>query len=142
MNKSRYVIISLFVFIIFFLVEYIGHVIILRGSYIENIKLMRTDGVDIMMLNIIAGVIFSFLFCYIFVKGYEGKGLKEGLRFGLVIGSFLWCPKILFEYANFNFPGSWPLIWFIFGVIATIFSGIMCAFIYRPTKKTENVLVK
>ncbi len=139
MNKSRYVIISLFVFIIFSIVEYIGHVIILRGSYLKYTELMRTDGVDIMMLNIIGGAIFSLLFCYVFVKGYEGKGFKEGLRFGLVMSLLLWFPKMLFEYANFNFPGSWPLIWFIFGVIATILSGIMCAFIYRPVKKTENI---
>lgn len=135
MNKKRYVLISILVCAIFFLIEIFQHVTILGNSYSSYPEFMRTGGADIMALNIIGGLIFSFLFCYIFIKGYEGKGMMEGVRFGIIIGAFIWLPKMIFEYANFNYPGSWPLIWFMFGLIGTVIGGIICALIYRPIKK-------
>ena len=137
MNKKRYVIMSIVVWLVFFLIEFFAHVTILGSSYSSHTEFMRTGGSDVMVLNVVGGLIFSFLFCYIFIKGYEGKGIIEGFRFGIIIGAFIWLPKMIFEYANFNFPGSWPLIWFIFGVIASVFGGIISALIYRPIKKIE-----
>ena len=137
MNLRRYVIISILVWIVFLLVELFQHSIILKGSYLANQGFMRIGGADIMILNLLGGLIFSFAFCYIFVKGYEGKGIMEGIRFGLIISALIWIPKVIFEYANFNFPGTWPLMWFMFGVIATVLCGIVAAFIYRPIKKPE-----
>lgn len=135
MNKKRYIIMSIAVFVIFLLIEIFQHAVILKNSYLARPDFMRTGGADIMVLNIFGGIIFSFMFCYIFIKGYEGKGIMEGIRFGLIISSLIWLPKMIFEYANFNFPGSWPLIWFMFGIIATVISGIVSAFIYRPAKE-------
>ena len=137
MSKKRYVIMSIIVWVIFFLIELFEHVTILGSSYSLHAEFMRTGGSDVMVLNVVGGLIFSFLFCYIFIKGYEGKGIMEGVRFGIIIGAFIWLPKMIFDYANFNFPGSWPLIWFIFGVIASVIGGIISALIYRPIKKTE-----
>ena len=135
MNKKRYVIMSLAVFVIFLFIEYFQHGVILKSSYLKNPEFMRTGGADIMILNIFGGLIFSFLFCYLFIKGYEGKGIMEGVRFGLIISAFIWLPKMIFESANINFPGSWPLIWFMFGLIATVLSGIISAFIYKTVTK-------
>ena len=134
-NKKRYVIISLLVWVIFFLIELFEHITILGSSYSKHSEFMRIGGADVIVLNIIGGLIFTFLFCYIFVKGYEGKGFMEGVRFGIIISGLIWLPKLIFEYANFNYPGSWPLIWFIFGVIATVLGGVISAIIYRPIKK-------
>ena len=61
----------------------------------------------------------------------------EGVRFGLIISAFLWLPKMIFDYANINFPGSWPLIWFMFGLIATVLSGIISAFLYKSAKQNK-----
>ena len=138
MSKNRYVIISFLVFAVFYSIEYFQHIIFMGSSYTAHPELMRTEGVDIMVLNVVGRLVYSFLFCYVFVKGYEGRGLMEGVRFGIVIGALLWFPKMIFEYANMNLPGSWPLFWFLFGVIGSIISGIICAFIYRaPKKKAE-----
>jgi len=137
MNKKRYIIMSIAVFVIFLFIELFQHTVILKNSYLAHPDFMRTGGTDIMVLNIFGGIIFSFMFCYIFIKGYEGKGIMEGVRFSLIISALICIPKMIFEYANFNFPGSWPLIWFMFGIIATVISGIVSAFIYRPVKITE-----
>ena len=134
MNIKRLVLTSVVICIIFLLIEGLQHGVLLRSSYAEHPEFMRISGADIMILNLIGGIVFSFMFSYIFARGYQGKGLQEGVRFGIIISLFLWFPKLIFEYANLNYPGSWPLIWFIFGVTATVISGIAAAFIYRPVK--------
>ena len=135
-NVGRYIVISILVFVEFFFIEQFQHTYFLGSSYSARSDLMRTQGIDIIALNVFGRLIYSFLFCYIFVMGYEGRGIREGLRFGIIISAFLWFPKMIFEYANMNLPGSWPLFWFLFGVISSIIGGVICAFIYRESSKS------
>lgn len=135
MSKVRYVIISILVFAVHLTIQYYEHMRFMRSSYAARPELMRVEGIDIIVMNVAGSLIYSFLFCYIFVKGYEGRGVMEGVRFGVVIIAFLWFPKMIFEYANMNFPGSWPLFWFLFGAVSSVICGVICAFIYRAPKK-------
>lgn len=40
-------------------------------------------------LVFVAYALFSYMFCLIFAKGYEGKGPIEGIRYGLMMALFL-----------------------------------------------------
>ena len=41
-----------------------------------------------MWIEWLDGFIVSFLFTYIFTKGYQGRGIMEGLRSGFIIRTF------------------------------------------------------
>jgi len=80
----------------------------------------------------ITAFVFSFLFIYIFTKGYEGKGVAEGIRYGLIIGLLMLVVGMFNQYAVYPIPLNLTIQWFIYGLIQFIIVGIVAALIYRP----------
>ena len=144
MNKKRYVISGIVVFVSFEILNYIIHVLILKGPYEATSTLWRSA--DEMKSNIwiggIGDLVFSFLFVYIFSKGYEAKGWLEGLRFGLIIGLFLYIPMALGSYTVMPIPFSLAIYWFICGIIQVAIIGIIAALIYKPAKPARKAAAK
>lgn len=132
MNVKRYVAASLAVFVVGQLLGYVIHNVILKSTYDSLKSLWRPDMESKMWIMILVGFIVSFLFTYIFTKGYEGKGIAEGLRFGLVIGLFTSIPMAYDSYVTLPIPYLLALQWFIYGTIATIILGVVAAAVYRP----------
>lgn len=92
-------------------------------------------------------LVWSFLFVYIFKKGYEGKGPLEGLRFGLLIGVFF-CSPIIFgffplqaitdvspDFSDAILPGLIPsataIYWYVLSVVKIMICGVWVAAIYK-----------
>lgn len=76
-------------------------------------------------------VVWSFLFTYIFVKGYENRGIAEGIRFGFIIGffnPFFWAYKI---YTLIRISYDIAFQWFFYGVLQCILLGVIASLIYR-----------
>ncbi len=71
------------------------------------------------------------LACFIFMKAYQNKGLAEGARFGLVMGSLLasaeWFHSIILPL-----PLDFAVITVIDTIIVWFFSGIVLAFFLKP----------
>ncbi len=92
MNWKKLLIAALVVFILLQVTDFIIHGPILGGVYepLCDGKTFRTeeDMNSYMWVMILMGLIFSFLFTFIFAKGYEGKGVMEGVRYGIIIGFF------------------------------------------------------
>ncbi|MCW9064695.1 MAG: hypothetical protein OQJ78_00230, partial [Ignavibacteriaceae bacterium] len=85
-----------------------------------------------MWLRLFTELVWSFFFTFIFVKGYENKGIMEGVKFGIYVGlfySFVWAYQ---SYWMYPMPYSLALQWFIFGLIQCIILGILAAMIYKP----------
>jgi hypothetical protein len=76
----------------------------------------------------------SFFFCYIFARGYEGKGPVEGARYGAIIGLFFALSQSYNSYVLFPLPYNLALKWFLSGLAGSVFLGIVAAAIYRPAK--------
>lgn len=132
MNIKRYLIAVAAVYVAFQVMDIIIHWVILSPVYATLASLWRQDMMSYMWIMYIAGLIMTFLFIYIFIKGYEGKGIMEGIRFGLVIGLFMQIPSAFGGYAMYPIPFSLALQWFIYGMIEFIVAGIIAAAIYRP----------
>jgi hypothetical protein len=144
MNKKRYVISSIVVFVVLEILNYIIHVLILKGPYEATSDLWRAA--DEMKSNMwiggIGDLVWSFLFVYIFSKGYEAKGWLEGLRYGVIIGLFLYIPMALGSYTVMPIPFSLSVYWFICGLIQITIVGIVAALIYRPAKAARKAAAK
>jgi len=76
----------------------------------------------------------SFFFCYIFARGYEGKGHVEGARYGAIVGLFFAMSQSYNSYVIFPIPYSLALKWFLSGLATSVVLGIVAAAIYRPSK--------
>ena len=78
------------VFIVMQAIGFLIHVVMLDETYQALAASFRPkEQMDSMMpIMILSGTVVLFLFCYIFTKGREGKGVIEGVRYGALMGLF------------------------------------------------------
>ncbi len=85
-----------------------------------------------MWMMTVGGALTLFLFCYIFTKGYEGKGLMEGVRYGALMGLFLSIPSSVDAFVVYPLTVEIVTTWFVSGVLLFIIYGTILAAIYKP----------
>ena len=71
------------------------------------------------------------VFCYIFLKGYEQKGVMEGVRYGLLIG-LLFATTDLTWRAGLPIDTGTTIAWALADLIMWTVGGAVLAAIYRP----------
>jgi hypothetical protein len=135
MNVKRFIGTSLLVFIVIEVINFFVHGVIFKKTYASLGALWRPDMMSKMWIIHVGYLILSFIFTYIFIKGYEKKGVMEGFRYGIIIGLFANIPYAFFEYAIFPLPFALCLGWFIFGMIEYIFCGMIAAATYKPRER-------
>ncbi len=136
MNVKKFILASIVVFVVYEIVNYLIHSLILAGAYQATASLWRTmeDMNSKMWILWLSDLVKSFVFVYIFTKGIENRGWMEGLRYGFWIGLYVSIGMGFGSYATSPFPFSLALQWFVFGVIQLIICGIVTALIYKPAK--------
>jgi hypothetical protein len=87
-----------------------------------------------MWIMFVTGAVFAFFFCYVFARGYEGKGLVEGARYGAIIGLFFSVPQAYDSYVIYPIPYSLALKWFVSGVAVCVVMGLVAAAVYKPAR--------
>jgi hypothetical protein len=88
-----------------------------------------------MWIYSVISLVSAFFFSFIFSKGYEGKGIVEGARYGLYIGIWMSIGMAYGTYGMIAIPYTMALQWFIYGVVGYVAYGIILALIFG--KKTE-----
>jgi hypothetical protein len=135
MNTKKFILASLAVFITGMILDFIVHGLILKGAYESLTSVWRADMNSFMWIMYVGSLLFSFLFVYIFSKGYEGKGMMEGVRFGFIIGLIMVFTSSFGQYSMYPIPFSLAIQWFIYGMVEFIILGIVAAVIYKPVQK-------
>lgn len=121
-------------FITFEILDLVVNYWILSSTY-ASLQIWRPDMNSKMWIFHLVILIGSFFFAFIFSKGYEGKGIWEGVRYGTYIGIWLSVGKAYATYAMIAIPYSLALQWFIYGLIEYIIAGIMLALVFGPKPK-------
>ena len=139
MNTKKFLLAGIVVFVCMMIMDFIIHRLILGGCYSspEVQHLWRPEGETINWLMWVSRLIFSFVFVFIFTKGYQQRGLAEGLRFGLYVALLLTLPGTLMGYAIQPIPFSLSVYWFILETIQLLIVGLVAAAIYRPAATTD-----
>jgi hypothetical protein len=134
MNVNRYVLGSIVVFVYLFVIEWFFHAVIMNRWYQENLSLLRSrvDAGGFAIWMILGFLVLAFGFCYVFVKGYENKGIGEGIRYGLYVAFAFSISTTLINYSVFPWPATWAIAWIIGNVIIMALAGAIFATIYRP----------
>lgn len=121
------------VFAFFFLYEWFFHGHFMNSMYMETANLWRPE--EEMKSKImwiwIGQLAISFMFNWIFTKGYEGKGILEGVRYGILMSLFMSAPSFVM-YAIVPYPVMMLVYWAIGGLIEFSIAGAIAALIYKP----------
>ncbi len=131
MNIKRFLIAVALVFTAFQLMDILIHGILLMKSYEALASVWRPNLISLSWIMYVSGLIFSTLFVYIFIKGYEGTGILEGVRFGIAIGLFINLVGALNQYVIYPLPFMLAVQWFVYGTIECIIAGAIAAAAYR-----------
>ncbi len=131
MNVKRCVWAIVAVFLAFEVIDTIVNGVLLSKAYQALLSVWRPDMMSKMWIYHVGSIILAFLFTYIFIKGYENKGLAEGVRYGIVIGLFMGIPYAFYSYAMYPLPLSLCLAWFVYVMVEFIICGIIVAAIYK-----------
>jgi hypothetical protein len=132
MNVNRYLIASLAVFVAAMGLDYVINGVILKDAYDATKSVWRPDMASKTWIFFLIDLIYAFPFTYIFVRGYEGKGIIEGARFGAIVGVLISVPMAYGLYALLPVPYSLAQQWFLYGFIETVLLGLVAAAVYRP----------
>lgn len=134
MNKPRLFIAFIVVFVLLELTGYLINQVLLMSAYegLKNVFRPFDEMMSKMWIMYVVDIVWSFFFVFIFVKGYENKGVMEGIRYGVYMGLFVSLIAAYAQYVVYPLPYSLALQWFIYGLIQQIIFGVAAALIYKP----------
>ena len=116
-------------------IGYVVHQVWLSDTYelLASAFRPQAEMMDMMWIMMLTGLGVLFFFCYIFTKGYEGKGIAEGVRFGALMGLFVGLPSAVDVYVIYPITAELAMIWYVSGVISFVIFGAIFAAIYKPS---------
>jgi hypothetical protein len=138
MNWQRLLIAFVAVYVLAAVLNFLIHSLFLMSTYEALSSIWRPDMDRLIWIQWVTGIFFSFFFVYIFVRGYEGKGVLEGVRFGLIIWGFASIPMIYGQYMVYPLPYSLVLKWLFTDLLVLIILGITVALIYKPQQESSR----
>lgn len=134
MNTKRFALAVVAVFVVSQVLNYLIHQVWLSPTYGSLASVWRPEAEmqSKMWILFVTSAVFSLFFVYIFVRGYQGRGIGEGLRYGLVIGLFYALPHAYEAYVIYPIPYYLALEWFLAGLASCLILGVVAALIYKP----------
>jgi len=132
MNWKKLLIAFIVIYVVGGIISFIIHGIILMETYESLANIWRPDMERVMWVQWVTSLFFCFFFVYVFAKGYEGKGIMEGIRYGLIIWAFFAIPSIYGQYMVYPIPYSLVLKWLFSELISLLIYGVLAAVIYKP----------
>lgn len=124
------------VFVAVSIMDYLIHGLLLQSAYEATKSIWRPDMDSKMWIFSIVSLIGSFFFSFIFSKGYEGKGIAEGARYGLYIGIWMSVGMAYGTYGMVSIPYSMALQWFLYGVVEYVVGGVILAMVFEKKEAT------
>lgn len=123
------------VFITIEVLNFLIHGVVLSAMYQSLSNVWRPDMNAKMWITHLNTAISAFFFTFVFSKGYEGKGVTEGGRYGFYIGFWLSTLMVYGSYMMIAIPYSLAVQWFIYGLIEYVVAGIVLAAVFASQAK-------
>jgi hypothetical protein len=123
------------VVVLVFVMDYITNYYLMMSTYAQVSNLWRPMGEMKWGLVVVCQLFFAFFFTLIFSKGYEAKGVWEGVRYGFYVSMMVHVPAAYMTYATMPVPYALALQWFLYGSAETIIAGIALALVFKKKKE-------
>lgn len=118
------------VFVLLAVCDIIVNMLLLSSAYAATANLWRPTAEMKIWLFYVVYLVIAFFFTLIFSKGYEGKGVVEGLRYGFYVGMMMAVPLAYGTYATMPIPHSMALQWLVSGLVEYLLCGMALALVY------------
>jgi hypothetical protein len=123
MNWKRFVVASVVVYVVLQAMDFVINSVFLKADNEALKDLWRPDMASKAWIMYVTAVLVAFLFTYIFIKGREGKGLAEGVRYGIVIWLFVFVPMMHGYYVMLPIPYIMIFRWLLFSLLEVLIAG-------------------
>jgi hypothetical protein len=118
------------VYLVVAVLDWVVNTMLMASAYASTMELWRPEGEIKMWVIFVCYLFFSFFFTFIFSKGYEGKGVWEGVRYGLYVSGMMVIPAAYMSYATMPLPYALAFQWFIYTSVEYVAAGIVLALIF------------
>jgi hypothetical protein len=132
MNWKRFWLASLATYVFVQAMDFLVNAVFMKTDMESYKDLWRPNMTSRLWVMYVIGALVAVLFTYIFIKGREGKGIPEGIRYGAMIWLFVHVPMSASMWVCFPISYRVILKGLIYGLLETIIAGILVAAIYRP----------
>jgi hypothetical protein len=132
MNTQRFILSVAAVFVFMFAYEYVVHGHLMMSVYRETQQLWRPDQSmkELMPWSIGIGLALAAAITWLFTRHYEGKGMEEGVRFGLYVGLIMGLVQAG-AYIYLPISLNLAIAWLVIYVIEGIGAGIVLSLTYK-----------
>jgi hypothetical protein len=140
MNWKKILVAFIVVYVVGMIYNYLVHGVLLTGAYeaVKSVFRPEADMNRLMWVQFITAFFISFFLVYIFAKGYQGRGIMEGVRYGLVMWAFVSVPMNFGQYMVYPLPYSLVWIWLISDLVIFVITGIIICLIYKPLEAVNK----
>ncbi len=120
------------VFVYIFISDMVIHAWLLAGAYAATASAWRSqEQMQAFFPWMLFGqFIIAKYFVILFAKGYEGKGIPEGVRFGALMGLFCIGGNFI-QYSVYPISLTVVLSWCALGLLQSILGGVIASLIYK-----------
>lgn len=122
---------SVVVYLVLILLEYLEHSVFFASTYMSLPNLFRSPEETKAWVVLVVYVVFAFGFTFIFSKGYEGKGVMEGVRYGFYVSLLTSVTYSFALYASMPIPFSLALQRAIIGIAQLVIYGVILSLVFR-----------
>ena len=132
MNK-KYMIAWALIFVAWFLGSFLIHGVLLHSDYAQLPNLFRTeaDAQKYFPLMILAHVILSGAFVWIYARGAEAKPwVAQGVRFGIAVALLTAVPTYMIYFVVQPMPGDMVIKQIVYDGALMIILGVIVAWVY------------
>jgi hypothetical protein len=133
MNWKRFWLAGLVIYVVFQAMDFVINEVFMKTANESLKSLWRPDMMSRMWVMYVIGVLVALLFTYIFIKGREGKGITEGVRYGIIIWLFVSVPMSVSMWVLLPIPHMIILRGLLFALLEMLVAGILVAVIYKPS---------
>ena len=138
MNWKRFLVASAVTYVIVQAMELVINNVLMKSANESLMSLWRPNMMSRMWVMYAVGVLVALLFTYIFVKGSEGKGITEGVRYGIIIWLFVSVPMSVSTWVLLPIPYIIIFRWMLYGLLEMLVAGILVAVIYKPVALSKT----
>ena len=134
MNNKTFWIGFVVVYVVMQALGFVIHEVMMGDTYEKLASIFRPEAEmqDMMWMMMVSGAVTMYMFCYIFTRGYEGKGIMEGVRFGTLVAFLMAGALSIDVHVIFPVPSDVATIWLVSGFVSFILAGAIFAAIYKP----------
>lgn len=132
MNMKKFSITVVAVLVVTMVTNFVIHQVLLKDMYAATASLWRPEAEmqGLMHYMLLGQLVTAIAFAWIFIHGYKGTGIMEGVRYGLLMGLFQAGGNMIM-YVVAPYTCALVTAWTVAGFVQSVLVGVVASFTYK-----------